>query len=238
VVADDDELASPSFFEDSVRHKIGLNVDYDLRVGTPHIDVGSLKAALEQYQMQMVAFDQQSEAVRKRNELNLKLATERQVRQILDGPSHVVQVGVQSGADVASDTERRNQVPVLSQPEPPTLADLQLLVPITLQVGGNGALENTVTRLSAKKARDRAAPRSSASGKLASIPNRVEPADVRSDALMKSVSKVSRIEDSAVVDVPPFEDEADSPPFDDSRPDALIAPPYEGAVELQQADEK
>ncbi len=233
---DEAAAASPSF-EDSVRHKIGLNVDYDLKVGTPQIDVGSMQAALRRYETQMIAFNQEAEAVRKRNELNLKLATENQVRRILDGPNDTVDVGFWSGEDAATaGANVRRKVPVLLHPEQPTLADLQLLVPITLQIGGDGSLEDTVARRSAKDQNHRAAPTRRVSMQPFGPPFDARRADVSSAALMVLETSSSMSDDSSTDDVPSFEEDSDVPPFDDSIPDVPVPQQLGETASTQESD--
>jgi hypothetical protein len=241
-MAADDVEATRKSFEDTVRTKIGLNVDYDLEIGAPEIDVNHLRLSMQQYDTELVAYDQTIEAIRKRNELDLQLATEANIRAILDGNEAVSQVGFWTkdkkdkcvpdcGAPVAP---LRSQ-PIRKGPDRPKMGPLRMTVPITVRIGGNGNVEDSMTRRTEKPVE----PTRKGPCVPKCVPCKPEcavPAPAACDPPGDSVNAIplpARLRNLfARPDEPAFDDVEDTPAFEGDIPNALVPPPFEPAAEL------
>lgn len=231
----DDSLATRKAFEDSVRTKIGLNVDYDLEIGEPEIDVKSLKLSMQKYDTEMIAYNQRMEALRKREEMDLKLATEADVRAIMDGPDGAAHVGYWTKdwkqkwmkdkcvPDCAApEAPQLKDLPQRKDPPPPKLGRLKMNVPITVKIGGDGDVEDSMTR---RKELPQELP-----VKKDCTPDCV-PCAPSCDAPRKKFSLMPQQFQRVFADTPVFEED-DTPEFEDTFPETLVPPPFEATAEL------
>lgn len=232
----DESQATRKSFEDSVRTKIGLNVDYDLQIGEPEIDVDSLKVSMQQFETELIAYNQRMEAIRKREEMDLKLATEADVRAIMDGPDGAAHVGYWTKdwlkkdkcvPDCAAPNQATVKPPSQATekgPPAPKFGQLKMNVPITVRIGGNGDVEDSMTR--------RIPDESEATEKQPCVPKCAPcaPTCKAPGKMFSGIPMPQSLQRVFAEDTPDFDE--DEPDFEDTRPQTLVPPPFEAAAEL------
>ncbi len=155
-----------SKFEQSVRTQLGLAMDYKLNIGKPQIDVSRMKSAIAKYERDMQEHEQIVAMVREHNDRVSRQRTE-DVRYAMAngrGQQAIQQISwskksckapepkdAPTCAAPPTEAQTRRTEPQIDEPDAPSLNDLSMNVPISIELSGEGQVKESQTRRTPKK---------------------------------------------------------------------------------------